>query len=140
MEKIYSKVNPNILLHIIHRLEDLENTNVRENLISEENFIQCSSLNLKKGSTFKPHYHIWNNNEFESKRIAQESWSVVRGSVRCIFYDIDKTELTERILKAGDASFTLEGGHNYEILEEGSLIREYKTGPYFGQNSDKKFI
>ena len=46
----------------------------------------------------------------------------------------------EPILKPGDASFTLEGGHNYLILEDNTLVYEYKTGPYEGQALDKTFI
>jgi len=44
------------------------------------------------------------------------------------------------ILNAGDASFTLEGGHTYEILEDNTIVYEYKTGPYEGQQNDKKFL
>jgi hypothetical protein len=72
--------------------------------------------------------------------IAQESWIVIQGSVKCIFYDIDDTIIAEPILNVGDASFTLEGGHNYYILEDNTLVYEYKTGPYEGQKLDKTFI
>ena len=37
-------------------------------------------------------------------------------------------------------SFTLQGGHNYLILEDDTLVYEFKTGPYEGQEFDKKFI
>ena len=136
MKKIYSKIEKNKILHIIVRKNEINPG--REDLISEDNFIQCSRLNLKKGTTFKPHKHIWK----ESNRniIAQESWIVLQGSVKCIFYDIDDTILSNEILYVGDASFTLEGGHNYEILEDNTLVYEYKTGPYEGQELDKKFI
>ena len=63
-----------------------------------------------------------------------------RGAVECIFYDLDDTELARSILKPGDASFTLEGGHNYLILEDNTVVYEYKTGPYEGQEYDKVFI
>jgi hypothetical protein len=53
---------------------------------------------------------------------------------------LDDKILAEPILKTGDASFTLEGGHNYLILEDNTLVYEYKTGPYEGQLMDKKFI
>jgi hypothetical protein len=91
-----------------------------------------------KDKTFKPHKHIWK----EQKRnvIAQESWVVLQGSVKCIFYDLDNTILSTEFLYPGDASFTLEGGHNYEILEDNTLVYEYKTGPYEGQELDKIFI
>jgi len=136
MEKIYSKINPEKLLHIIVRKEDIKS--LREDIIPENNFLQCSTLNLHKGKTFKPHKHIWK--ERTKNVIAQESWIVIQGSVKCILYDIDDTIIAEPILKPGDASFTLEGGHNYLILEDNTLVYEYKTGPYEGQSFDKTFI
>lgn len=136
MEKIYSKVDPTKLLHLIVRKGDI--TPGRQDVISEENFIQCSILNMEEGKTFKPHKHIWK--ERTRNVIAQESWIVIQGSVKCIFYDIDDTVIAEPILNVGDASFTLEGGHNYYILEDNTLVYEYKTGPYEGQKLDKTFI
>jgi hypothetical protein len=136
MEKIYSKVNPDKLLHLVYRKEDIAPG--REDIVSEEHFIQCSALNLEKNKTFKPHKHIWK--ERTRNIIAQESWIVIQGSVKCTFYDLDDTILTEPILYPGDASFTLEGGHNYLILEDNTLVYEYKTGPYEGQALDKVFL
>lgn len=136
MEKIYSKVQPEKLLHLIVRKQDL--TLGRQDLISEEHFIQCSALNMESGKTFKPHKHIWK--ERTRNVIAQESWIVIQGSVKCIFYDLDDQILATPILYPGDASFTLEGGHNYEIQEDNTLVYEYKTGPYEGQALDKTFI
>jgi hypothetical protein len=136
MEKIYSKVDPNKLLHIIVRCEDMKPG--REDIVSPEHFIQCSMLNLDEGKTFKPHKHIWKDRS--RSIIAQESWVVIKGSVKCIFYDIDDQIISEPILYPGDASFTLEGGHNYLILEDNTLVYEYKTGPYEGQSLDKTFI
>ena len=136
MEKIYSKVDPNKLLHIIVRKEDL--VPGRSEVVSEDNFIQCAILNMEEGKTFKPHKHIWK--ERTRNVIAQESWVVIQGSVKCIFYDIDNQIISTPRLYPGDASFTLEGGHNYEILEDFTLVYEYKTGPYEGQALDKEFI
>ena len=136
MEKIYSKIQPDKLLHIIIRKEDMKPG--REDIVDAENFIQCSMLNLEKDKTFKPHRHIWK--ERTRNVIAQESWVVIQGSVKCIFYDLDDTLLAEPILNVGDSSYTLEGGHNYLILEDNTLVYEYKTGPYEGQEFDKKFI
>jgi hypothetical protein len=136
MEKIYSKKNPEVLLHLIYRKEDM--VSGRTDIVSENNFIQCSSLNLDKGKTFKPHRHIWKERNINV--IAQESWVVIKGKVKCIFYDLDDTILCEPILNEGDSSFTLQGGHNYLILEDNTLVYEYKTGPYEGQKLDKTFI
>jgi hypothetical protein len=135
-EKIYSKVNPETILHMIVRKNNV--VKGRTDIVSEENFIQCSLLKLDKGKTFKAHKHIWK--ERTNNVIAQESWVVIKGSVKCIFYDIDDTLLSEHILYEGDSSFTLQGGHNYVILEDDTIVYEYKTGPYEGQEFDKKFI
>ena len=136
MIKIYSKVEPTKLLHIIVRKDDLKSG--RTEVVSEEHFIQCALLNMEEGKTFKPHKHIWKNRTRDV--IAQESWVVIQGKVRCTFYDIDNEVIAEPILNPGDASFTLEGGHTYTILEDDTLVYEYKTGPYEGQENDKVFI
>ena len=135
MTKYYSKVD-NRLLHIINRLEDITG---RNDIIPSNNFIQCATLKMEKGKTFDPHKHIVKNRH-HPEQIAQESWVVIKGSVKCILYDLDNTIIAEPILKAGDASFTLYGGHTYSILEEDTIVYEYKTGPYEGQNLDKVFI
>jgi len=137
MEKIYLKIEPTKLLHFVKRISEFSEG--REDLINEDNFIQCSALNLPKGKTFVPHKHITKERTYPNQ-IAQESWVVIKGSVKCIFYDLDDTIIATPILYPGDASFTLYGGHNYEILEEDTLVYEYKTGPYEGQEFDKTFI
>tara|TARA_A100001391_G_scaffold198079_1_gene179261 strand:+ start:5392 stop:5811 length:420 start_codon:yes stop_codon:yes gene_type:complete len=136
MEKIYSKVDKKKLLHIIVRKDDI--VKGRTEVVSEEHFIQCALLNMKRGKTFKPHKHIWKNRTRDV--IAQESWVVIQGKVKCTFFDIDDNVITEPILETGDASFTLEGGHTYTILDDDTLVYEYKTGPYEGQENDKVFI
>lgn len=136
MEKIFSKVDPDKLLHVIVRKEDL--VEGRTEVVPENNFIQCAILNMPKDKTFKPHKHIWK--ERTRNVIAQESWIVIQGSVKCVFYDTDNQIIATPILNPGDASFTLEGGHTYHILEDNTLVYEYKTGPYEGQALDKVFI
>ena len=135
MEYIYSKID-NRLLHVINRLEDITG---RNDIIPSNNFIQCATLKMEKGKTFDPHKHITKNRHYP-EQIAQESWVVIKGSVKCILYDLDNTIIAEPILKQGDASFTLYGGHTYKILEEDTIVYEYKTGPYEGQQLDKEFI
>ena len=132
----FSKVDPSKLLHVVVRKEDL--TPGRVEVVPEDNFIQCALLNMEKGKTFKPHRHIFK--ERTRNVIAQESWIVIQGSVKCTFYDLDNSVLVEPVLNPGDASFTLEGGHTYTILEDNTLVYEYKTGPYEGQALDKIFL
>lgn len=134
--KIYSKAEPGKLLHVVNRLSDITG---RDDIIPEDNFIQCATLKMAKDKTFPAHKHITKERYYDNQ-IAQESWVVIRGSVKCKLYDIDNTLIAEPILKPGDASFTLYGGHTYEILEDDTIVYEYKTGPYEGQKLDKEFI
>ena len=136
MEKIYSKVEEGKLLHIINRLSEIEG---RTEMVPEDNFIQCATLRMENGKTFPPHKHITKDRHY-TEQIAQESWVVIKGSVKCILFDVDNQIISTPILYPGDASFTLYGGHTYEILEDDTIVYEYKTGPYEGQLLDKTFL
>jgi len=135
IERIYSKVDGR-LLHVINRVCNFKG---RTEIIPVNNFLQCATLKMEKGKTFPPHKHITKNRHYP-EQIAQESWVIIKGSVKCIFYDINDEIIATPILRQGDASFTLYGGHTYEILEDNTLVYEYKTGPYEGQKLDKTFI
>jgi cupin fold WbuC family metalloprotein len=140
MELIYSKIEPDKLLHIIHKVDEFYTIGKghRRDVVGENEFIQLSALNMNDGHTFRPHQHIWKPGEEQA--IAQESWVVIKGRVKCSFYDTDGTLLAEPILDVGDCSVTLCGGHTYLILEDNTLVYEYKTGPYKGQKNDKMFL
>ncbi len=134
MEKIYSKVKPGVLLHLVYRLDEVSG---RTNISPDDEFLQLASIGMFEGQTFKPHKHIIHE---KVTNIAQESWLVFKGKVKCIFYDLDDTIIAEPVLNPGDCSMTFRGGHNYLCLEEGTIVYEYKTGPYLGQEFDKTFI
>tara|TARA_S200000501_G_scaffold220397_1_gene206802 strand:+ start:116 stop:541 length:426 start_codon:yes stop_codon:yes gene_type:complete len=136
MKKIYSKVEKDKLLHIINRYDEIEG---RSDVAPEDQFIQLATLRMEKGKTFRPHKHIWKPSS-SPEVIAQESWVIIKGSVRIFMYDINDSLIGEEIIKKGDCSMTFEGGHTYEILEDDTVVYEYKTGPYTGQANDKVFI
>ena len=132
MYKIYSKIVPNKLLHIVFRFEDIEG---RIDICPQEEYMQCASLDLHKGMKFKPHKHI--PKTFKSDNfIAQEAFMVFKGSVKCFYYDLDDKIIEEQTIFAGDVSFTFFGAHNYEIMEH-SIVYEFKTGPYYGPEKDR---
>lgn len=132
---IYSKIEPTQILHIITRKRDIEQG--RCDLVEADQFIQCAALKLPRETTFKPHRHIMQMRH--EVYIPQESWVVISGLVKVILYDLDNTILHTDILEPGDMSITLQGGHNYELLAD-SVVYEFKTGPYQGQQHDKTFI
>jgi len=136
MYKIYSKRDPSKLLHLVHRLDEIEE---RTNVADDNQFLQLATLRMQRGKTFRPHRHVWKSPQYD-RTIAQESWVVIQGSVEVSFYDTDGTLLEKQIINRGDCSMTFEGGHTYTILEDDTVVYEYKTGPYYGQDRDKVFI
>ncbi len=134
MRRIYSKVEPGKLLHVVNARGEIAE---RRDLCPPEESIQMACFRLPKDKTFKPHRHIIKET---MHNITQESWIIVQGSIRAILYDLDDTILEEVILLAGDCSITFAGGHNYLCLEDDTLVYEAKTGPYLGIEKDKKFI
>jgi cupin fold WbuC family metalloprotein len=133
MEQIYSNVEPGLLLHLVNRLADI---NGRTDISPDDQFIQLATLRMEKGTTFKPHKHIWKPTQYK-QHIAQESWCVIQGRVLVSFYDTDGTLLTQKEIGPGDCSMTFQGGHNYLALEQDTVVYEYKTGPYYGHVMDK---
>ena len=139
MKKIYSRVDEGKLLHIINRYDEIES---RTDVAPTDEFLQLATLKMEKGKTFRPHKHIWKDNPSGhfGKVIAQESWVVIKGSVKVHLYDLDDELIEEIVITQGDCSMTFEGGHTYTILEEDTVVYEYKTGPYHGHKLDKVFL
>jgi hypothetical protein len=135
VNKIYSKIQPEKLLHIILRKDELQKQ--RLNVVNDEEFLQLAAMRLPAGKTFLPHKHVYCE---KTTSIAQESWVVIEGRVKAYLYDLDDLLLETPILNPGDVSITLYGGHTYEILKEDTLVYEYKTGPYLGIEKDKEPI
>ena len=136
MKKIISQVEPGKLLHIINRFDDIQK---RTDVAPETEFLQLATLRMEKGKTFRPHKHIWKP-AAKLEVIAQESWVVIQGSVKIFMYDLNDKLIGTEIINQGDCSMTFEGGHTYEILEENTVVYEYKTGPYTGVENDKVFL
>ena len=135
MKRFYSNVDKGELLHIIYRLGDI--VDFRENITPAEEFLQVASIKMDNGHTFKAHKHI---KQIRTTNIAQESWVVIRGRVKVFLYDLDDNIIETPILNQGDCSITFRGGHNYESLDDGTIVYEFKTGPYQGIEKDKVFL
>lgn len=135
MKKIYSKIQPDLLLHMVYDYFDLQGD--REDISPNEEYLQVAALSLEYGKTFKPHKHI---EQIRTTDIAQESWIIISGMIEATYYDIDDTILDKHKLGGGDITITFRGGHNYKSLSENTRVYEYKTGPYQGQEKDKIFI
>ena len=101
--------------------------------------MQLCYLNSNKKNIFLPHKHFWKSNK-QKKRIVQESWTLIKGSAKVSFFDLDDKYLTSKTLKPGDISITFEGGHKLDILKDNTIIYEHKNGPYEGQKKDLKYL
>lgn len=134
MTPIYSRIDPTQLLHIINRKADVQPG--RKDLVEADQWLQCAVLRMPKETTFKPHRHLVNHQE---PHITQESWVVISGMVKVILYDTDNSILHEDVLQPGDISISLSAGHNYLFMAD-SIIYEFKTGRYYGQEFDKELI
>ena len=132
MKKLVSKIDGK-LLHTIFYISDV--VKERIDVIDGDNQLQFSASEIVKGKKFRPHYHIPKKIEY-TEVTSQEAWVVVKGS----YYDINSKILSNEILNAGDVSITLQGGHTFEVLEEDTILYEFKTGPYLGVKLDKNFI
>lgn len=109
----------------------------RQDMIDTDQPLQLSTLRMKKGDTFFPHMHV---ETIKTVNMTQESWVVIRGRVRVLYFDTAENLICDRILDAGDVTVTLYGGHTYESLEDDTVVYEFKTGPYLGFEKDKKRI
>lgn len=137
LKEIYSKIERNKLMHIVCTNTDVDE---RVNVCPDNALLQLAFLPLKKGQTFKAHKHI---DKVVQINGTSESWMVLKGKVLAILYDLDDSVLEEVELNQGDCSITIcpvGAGHNYVCLEDGTLVVEYKSGPYMGIEKDKEFI
>lgn len=135
MKRFYSNVDKGKLLHIIYRLGDI--VDFRENITPAEEFLQVASIKMDNGHIFKAHKHI---EQVRTTNIAQESWIVIRGRVRVFLYDLDDNIIATPTLNQGDCSITFRGGHNYQSLDDDTIVYEFKTGPYQGIEKDKVLL
>jgi hypothetical protein len=134
MEKIFSAVDPSMLLHVIGNTAAVSSDRV--DLSPSEEFLQLSVVPLKAGRGVKPHRAL--PRRLGGDGPVQESWIVMRGAIEVSLYDIDGSLLTVRPLAAGWLLVTFRGGHGFSTVADDTTIIECKIGPYVGR--DYEFI
>lgn len=137
MEKIYSKKNPDVLLHIVFRLQDFNKPRVEISDMADP--LQCLAIRANEGDSFGAHHHLLKI-RLETYEKTQECMVVIRGLIECSLYDTDNSFLDNIVLKEGDALYTIDGGHGFVVLEDNSCMLEFKSGPYTGRKNDKVYI
>lgn len=138
IEKVYSKISPDILLNIVYTNENIEATNTinRVEITEQENTLQAMHYEIPKDTTIKPHKH--NDQERKTDK-TNEGFVIFKGSVELSIFDLDNTLIKKIKLKEGDSSIILAGGHSIRTLVPTSLF-EFKNGPYYGPEKDRTYF
>ena len=132
---IYSKTQEGLLLLAINRRSEISEKRV--DLCPEDQYLQICTKVMPKGLKFKPHKHNKLDRETD---YTNEAWIILEGSVSATFWDIDDKKMLETTLSAGDCAVVFRAGHSFEVIEEGTILYEVKSGPYFGTEKDKTFL
>jgi len=114
-----------------------EFTSPRTDVTSEKEYLQCAVMNMSNGKAFDPHVHIPCHRETDT---TQEAWVVIKGSIKITYYDEDCIAMGNTIIDAGGCTISFLGGHKYECIEDDTVVLEFKTGPYFGRDADKRIF
>jgi hypothetical protein len=101
----------------------------------DEEFVQVGSwYKYPEGKYLNKHFH----NELDRiNTITQEVFFVVQGKVKTSMYNKEFELVDELILHKGDILIFFEGGHDFTILEDDTIVYEVKNGPYLGADKDK---
>tara|TARA_B100001996_G_C18486438_1_gene525867 strand:+ start:43 stop:453 length:411 start_codon:yes stop_codon:yes gene_type:complete len=134
IKKLFSKVDNKLILYATINIKNISID--RLDISPENEYIQSSISNLNKGFKIKPHKH----KSFERKIYkTQEAWFLHKGELLAEFFDIDDKKIDERVLKEGDIIIIYNGGHSFQA-NENTILLEFKNGPYFGREIDRKDI
>ena len=132
MEKLYKNDK---LYHCFFNADDF--TDSRVDVTPEEENLQCAVMHMNNGKSFDPHVHIPCHRNTDT---TQESWVVLKGKIRITYYDEDCQEMGSAVLTSGGCTISFIGGHKYECLEDDTVVYEFKTGPYYGKDADKRIF
>ena len=136
MFKVYSKLKKKKLLHIFFRFKKKNGIN---NLTPPNEFLQVSVMGFNEKKIISSHKHL-QHDKVTGKRQIQESWVLIKGKAKITYFDTNKKILRSFTMKQGDISITFFGGHKLEIMTKGSILYEYKTGPYKGSSKDLRYF
>jgi hypothetical protein len=135
MKKHYSNLEDNKILYSVVKINEIEHN--RKDLSPETEYLQVSCKKLKKANSFRAHKHLPLE---RNTHTTHESWVIIKGSIKAQLYDLDDSLYSEEVLSSGDCLVCFSAGHSFEVLEDDTLLYEFKNGPYYGVEKDKKFI
>ena len=129
---VYSKVNHEKPLYSVVRIDTVNDQ--RKDATPCTEYLQFASKKVSKGMSWPRHKHL----PLERNTIGtQEAWIVMSVKIRASLYDIDETLCEELILNEGDVVIVYNAGHSLDVLEDNTILYEFKNGPYYGRDKDK---
>ena len=140
--KIREIVNPDdgAASHIVIELDAMcADTSSRIDIVNPLESLQCALIEMSKNQTFEPHVHPIKTTSGSATN-TQEAWVIIKGQVEATLYNTRGEVIECILLNPGDTCITLRGGHNYTSKVDGTVVYEFKTGPYLGPDIDKIMV
>jgi len=103
-------------------------------ITEDKDLIQAGCWSYGRGTRLQPHIH---NLMPRQATKTQEALLIKSGRLAAYIFNEDLKLIRRLELGAGDLLVLLNGGHGYEILEDDTLVFEFKNGPYPGAEADR---
>lgn len=138
IKKIYSKVDPSVLLHVVYKHSKKERVESKKfsEISHQDHFLQAIAVDMPANIVVKPHAH---NLQKRESSTTHEALVLLSGSVELSVFDIDKSLVEKMNLDSGDCYMIVNGGHSIRTLTDAQFI-EFKNGPYTGPEKDKTYF
>jgi hypothetical protein len=121
---------------LVARVVDTKSLPVQELtfLSSPNDLLQVGVWQHPKGHSSVPHIH-----NFLERTINRttEVLYIVSGMVHADIYGEDGSFLSSTDLTAGQLLHCYGGGHSYKIIQDLTVVLEFKNGPYLGAELDR---
>ena len=101
---------------------------------ADGDFVQVGTWGYDAGKVLARHAH---NRVTRAVTHTQEVLLIRRGRLRADIYDAAGVLAEQVEAGPGDLLVLLNGGHGYEVLEDGTEVLEIKNGPYPGADLDR---
>ena len=124
MQKIFSKIENDNLLHVVSLLKDKEDLN--QHISDPVENIQSCKMIFPKNHIIKRHKHIKKDIK-NIKKFFQESLLIIRGSINLDLYDIDNSIIESIYLSEGDLYILYRGSYKFSSKKKNTLLYRIKS-------------
>ena len=94
--------------------------------------IQISRWNHPCGYRCKAHVHNITNKVVNR---THEAIFVINGELRVTIYTLEGRPVQQKMLYPLDIFYAMDCGHEYEVMDDGTRVVEFKNGPFLGDDN-----